>query len=548
MKKTKAIALLLAGSMTMMSLAGCGGKEAAEETTKAAATTAAAAAATTAAAAAEPEVEKPLYPLVDTPVTLKGVYIGTNQASSNTREAWDKVAEVTGITIEWECIEEAALPTLLASNDWPDLFHGVISSSIEYDYGVLGGRFVNYRDYLDIMPHLVKTMEDYPVAAKATVLSNGAMYHPARIDNSVTAVYVRPYVDTSVLEEAGVAMPTTVDEFEQALRDLKEYYGVVNFIPRLDAAVNTWGMMLYAAFGTGCDQEWDVDDNGQVYFAGMSDQMRHYYEYMNRLYEQGLIHPEAATIDQNTAKALELEGNVAFLDYAASSVPADENGEWHISCVPPLTSEYDSTREVLGRTFVNNDFSIWINNDSEYVEELCRLVDIFYATEEVVEGTGLYGAASMQGLEGVHWDYTEDGQSYVQHLTPEYEGKSANTFTACVVKWCNFGRGDALAGKLTNDRNNSYSRQIGFRDNVFPYTSPDPFPKDYLTFTEDQQFVLDNTWTEIDTYVKKMRIEFMTGVTDIESGWDTYLATLDKMGVQDVIKVYQEAYEAYLSK
>ena len=105
-----------------------------------------------------------------------------------------------------------------------------------------------------------------------------------------------------------------------------------------------------------------------------------------------------------------------------------------------------------------------------------------------------------------------------------------------------------MRGGDDHEKNNAYSRQIGFRDNVIPYMESDPFPKEYLNFTEEQQYILDNKWTEIDTYVKKMRIEFMTGVTDIESGWDTYLETLKRMGIEEVVAVYQEAYDAYLSE
>ena len=37
----------------------------------------------------------------------------------------------------------------------------------------------------------------------------------------------------------------------------------------------------------------------------------------------------------------------------------------------------------------------------------------------------------------------------------------------------------------------------------------------------------------------------LTGEKDIEKEWDTYLAMLDEMGLQDVIDVYQEALDRY---
>ena len=542
--KKKLVSLFLAATM-VISMCACGNDEQANaknsETQKTSETQQ-----VETPTASEPTGDESIYPLVDTPITVKGVYLSTNVSEREDRLVWNKVAEITGINIEWEAIDEASIATYMASGDWPDFFHGVLSSNMVYDYGVLGGRFVNYLDYLELMPNVVKTMEDYPMVGKATVLSNGEMYSTCRVDNSVTATQVRPYVETTVLEKAGVKMPATVEEFEQALKDLKDFYGVPSFIPNLNKYKNSWAPMLYAAFGTGCNMAWDVDDNGDVYFAGMCEQMKLYYEYMNNLYDQGLIHQELATLDSTAKKELELSGTVAFLDNAGNAIPADENGEWHVSCVAPLTSEYDKTQEVMGTTYVFSGAGFYINKDSKYVEELCRLVDIAYATEEVVEGSGLYGISFMYGMEGEHWDYNADGKTYTFHVPEGYD--SFTKFQTNEIQWVNFGRADALAGLVTDTPSNNQSRQFGFAEYVNPYMEKEPFPLDFLTFTEDQQYVIDNKWTEIDSYVKKMQVEFITGVSDIETGWDVYCTTLEKMGINEIKTVYQEAYETLMSK
>ncbi|MBQ2803736.1 MAG: hypothetical protein IJF07_07545, partial [Lachnospiraceae bacterium] len=490
------------------------------------------------------EEEKPLYPLVDTPITVKGVYIGTNASDKMDRIVWNEVSELTGINIEWEVIPKEALATYLASGEWPDFFHGTLDNSILYDYGVLGGKFVNYLDYLDVMPHFVNACEDYPMLGKGSVMANGEMYHLLRVDNSVTSTAVRSYVDTSVLDKAGVAMPTTVEELEQALRDLKAFYGEPSFIPKIIDYVNDWGNMLYAAFGTGCSPTWDVDDNGQVYYAATTEQMRLYYTYMNNLYDEGLIHRECATLDASTIKELELSGKVAFIDRAGSSVPADENGVWHITSAPVLTSQYDSTKEVLGNTYVSAVNSFYINSESKYVKELCQMIDISYAEEEVVEGSGLLGQSFIYGIEGEHWQ--RNGDNTYSFFWPE-EYASFNKFQTAELIWANLGRADALAGMVTDTPSNNQARQMGFAKEIIPYMEENPFPEGFLVFTEDQQYVIDNKWTEIETYVNQMRVEFITGVTDIETGWDTYIETLTRMGIDEVVAVYQEAYETLMS-
>lgn len=493
-------------------------------------------------------VEKATYPLVDKPITLKAVYVGINPSDKNTRLVWDRVAEVTGITLEWEVIAEEALPTYLAGGEWPDVFFGTIKDNLIYDYGVLGGRFVDYSKKLNIMPNLVETMEDYPLVKKASTLVSGHIFKIARVDKCVTSTQVRPHTNTDALKNAGVEMPTTVAEFEQALKDLKAYYGVPSFIPKLNTYKTAWAPMLYAAFGTGCDMQWDADDQEKVYFPGMSEQMRRYYTWMNSLYEQGLIHPEVATIDSTAAKQLDLSGTVAFMDYGGTSLGANEAGEYPVTALAPLTSEYDSTQEILGAPGVSMGPAFLINAKSKYVDELCKLLDIAYAKEEVVEGSGLYGISFGYGMENEQWKFNEDGITYSYILPEGYDNYT--TFQKAEIIWNNqhFGREDAFDGLVTDTPGNAQSRQLGYEANINPYLQKDPFPTTFLSFTEDQQYVIDNKWSEIDVYVRKMQVEFITGVTDIETGWDEYCDTLVKMGINDVIAVYQEAYDSFRSR
>lgn len=541
--KKKIVSLLLTAAM-VISVCACGNSEETQNTVKGSETQSSETKQQTEVVESVQENDS-LYPLVDEPITVKGVVVIGNNGRDD-RIVHERVAELTGISIEWEVIDKEALPTLLASGDWPDVLFCNLDNNMLYDYGVLGDKLVNYLEYLDVMPHLAQTFEDFPLMKKGATLSNGELYKLGFVNVATTSTKVRPYVDTSVLEKAGVKMPTTVDEFEQALKDLKEFYGVPSFIPKLNNYANNWSLMLYAAFGTGCNPQWDVEDDGTVYFAGMSDQMKHYYEFLNKLYDQGLIHQELATLDSTAIKELEMTGKVAFLDYAAESMPADENGEWHISCVAPLTSEYDSTQEVMGTPYISMSNSIYISNDSKYVKELCQMLDIAFAKEEVVEGSGLLGMSFVYGIKGEHWDVNDDGKTY--HFYDQEGFDNFNQFVANEAHWYNIGRADYLKDLVPDTPSNSQSRQFGFIENVNPYMEATPFPQAFLVFDEDQQYVIDNKWTEIDTYVKKMQVEFITGVADIETGWDTYCETLKKMGIEEVVAVYQAAYEALLAK
>ena len=78
---------------------------------------------------------------------------------------------------EWIVIDKEAINTFLAS-DWNfDFIHSTaLSGSVVNDYGVLGGMFADYNDYLHLMPHLQATFEEYPEALKLVTETNGEIF------------------------------------------------------------------------------------------------------------------------------------------------------------------------------------------------------------------------------------------------------------------------------------------------------------------------------------------------------------------------------------
>ena len=147
--KKRFLAAVLAASMAMTACGGSSSQSGTEGQTSG-----------SSSAAERVPVENfvPTYPIAEEPITVTGLVVGRDLSVSKDRLAWEKVEEVTGINIEWINIDPESLSTYLAGNDWPDFLHtDELTSSQVNDYGVLGGRFINYLDYLDIMPNLAKT-------------------------------------------------------------------------------------------------------------------------------------------------------------------------------------------------------------------------------------------------------------------------------------------------------------------------------------------------------------------------------------------------------
>lgn len=505
-----------------------------------------------------PPVENyvPSYPIVDELLVLQGVTYGAdpNKAGENNRSVWAEIEKYTNIKIEWTVLESAdALVTYLAGNEWPDIIHtkAELTSSLVNDYGIIGGRFVDWTQYLDIMPNLRKALQDYPEALAKETLLNGEAYGLPRMNGaSATGVVARPYIRTDVLEKAGIKeLPKTVDEFYACLKTLYNYYGEPGLI--MDKAVNTsWAPLLFAAFGELTRIGFDDNGDGTVVHTYSSEQMKEYYKFMNKLYEENLLHKEFLTMKNATKAGLvqKVDSGVAFLPSAAAQGLSAEhltNGNWdYLTCLAPLTSSFDSTQTLAGKLSLGAS-SIYVSAQSEHVEEIMKMLDVSYATEEIVEGSGLYGMSFGYGSEGIGWTWNEDG-TYNQNDGSAFGYSSYTLLQTTELIFYSTGRLDAWGVQATTAVGNARSRQLGFINAVLPYQVTEHlFDETMFKFTDDEQMILDNHLTEINTYDAEMYAAFITGSKDIDAEWNTYVNTLKQMGINEVIEVYQAAYDRW---
>ena len=66
-----------------------------------------------------------------------------------------------------------------------------------------------------------------------------------------------------------------------------------------------------------------------------------------------------------------------------------------------------------------------------------------------------------------------------------------------------------------------------------------------LAFTNDEQSVINEKYTEIETYVNEMIDKFIMGVEPLDH-FDAFAAQVESMGLADVLKAYQDAYNRYM--
>jgi len=68
------------------------------------------------------------------------------------------------------------------------------------------------------------------------------------------------------------------------------------------------------------------------------------------------------------------------------------------------------------------------------------------------------------------------------------------------------------------------------------------YPNVFLT--KEEQDKVNKIQTDLKTYVDQMEAKFIVGDTPL-SKWDEYIATVQKIGVNELVAIYQTAFDRW---
>ena len=514
----------------------------------------------------DPQEDAPFFPLAE-PITIRKLIThNPHEDLGYQRIAWQVLEAHTNITVDysWLVDYEQQLPLILAAGDWPDVFWNELAPDVINEFGVVGGRFVNYIDWLDDMPHLSNMFDMLPDARRGRTSPNGAVYQLMSFSPAATSYQYRMHIRTDLIEQTGLGRPNTTEEFYElgiALRDMLDH-------PPLPGR-QAWGW-FFSAFGPGVEQDWDVPFNdGVVHFMRTSDQGRDYLRFMNRLFESGILHPEYLTMDAATTQALTNEGRFAFAQSELQIIPIESfpSGNWDVCVLAPLISP-----QYAGRT-IRSGQAPWgatalrggaINADSPHVEAIVRMHDTFFALEpyQVDVGGGqivpLQGSNFVWGPQGITWDYTawdangnptEHAQFFPEYFMGVNYGLDFpwNTTTQQTQIMFNspFGLSLVFENTIVADGSNAEARSRGAVAYSLPFARSWWWPPSIVN--ADEQMIVDQFWVEINNHRDMMEARFIMGLACLDNDWDDYVAQMNAMGLPQVLAVRQAAYDRWMA-
>ena len=465
------------------------------------------------------------------------------EQTSQVVRAGDKPAVIKGendtnIEIEWIEIPSSGwkekVNIMFASNDLPDAFIGPINPEINYPQLAVLDDYIE--DYAPSVKALFEARPGYKELlagpdGKIHALAIGDESRPNLIDSMM-------WINQVWLDNLNLEVPTTTDEFYEVLKAFKTQdpnkNGTVgDEIPFTFGNIWGWATAIenvFGAFGVIENGSHSFVKDGKVIFSPEEQGYYDTLEYLNKLYSEGLIDPEALvhSADQYNAKRQELDKVGVFMEYRS-------NADDVFSHVPPLKGPNGDQLVGLNSIVRTEGFSI--TTACKNPEALVRWYDYVNSTPQLKLEWG-------RGERGSFWDFVDDKEEnwwIIRDNKPEEYNNLAEWRTA--VSFAGLTPGhytmelDATQVPHPNDAPDTKAMAI---TEALPFgiNGPSPVQKEL----EDSE-TLSLIRTDLDTYLTKFVADsIMNGIDSAK--WDKHLATLKDLRTDE----YREIYQKYEDK
>lgn len=563
-KSTKLLALLTAGITAASLLAGCGsgGSDSAGTTdqtqktdqaqTEDTASTDDASADAAEDTAADTGAEAAAYPLAEGGTLTYWLQLNPNVSANFTNlgdtELGKNWQENTGVTVEFQHPaagqENEQFNLMVADGNLPDIIErGWVNA---YPGGpekaISDGVIIALNDVIDqYCPNLKKYLSENPDIDRMVKTDNGTYFAFPFIRGEDGLCYtVGSFIRKDWLDELGMEVPTTIDEWHDVLVAFKEEKGAVAPLC-FDNANFKFSNPFAFAYGVGMSSsKFILDDNGEVVYAPAQEGWKEYLTTMHQWYEEGLIDADIATLtgDQVTAKMTTDQAG-ASVGWAASrmqlfmTTAQQENPDYLLVPAPQPAAKAGETAEYAYKENNFPDVGAAITASCENVELAARFLDYGYSEE----GHNLFNF----GTEGVSYNWEGDTAVYTETITNNEDG---------------WPIAQALSKYIRANYNGPFVQDMNYLEQYLQLETAKLCPstwgvetaKDHtlppITPTEEESKELATITNEMDTYVEEMMLKFMFGTESLDN-WDTYIQTLEGMNLQRAIEIEKAAYERY---
>lgn len=451
-----------------------------------------------------------------------------------------------GIHVDWKVYVNSdwgdKKGVLMASGDLPDAFWGSICLS-DADLATNAEYIIPLEDLIaENMPNLTAIFEKDPEMKAICTSRDGHIYSLPKKLPCRPVVGNQVFINQTWLDNLGLSMPDTYEDFYNVLKAFKEQDANGNGDPDDEIPFGAGNTDPIATFllpfePVGNNKYNMIIKDGQPAYRNLTDSYKEGLAWMHKCYEEGLIDAEIFTQDGSMAEAKRMDPNGSLIGVAGGWVPTavfGDNAVDYTALVPVAGPD--------GNRYVESDPGLMNYSRNELVvttqckdpAKLLQWADMFYTEDATIQ--------TYYGSFGTGTTKNEDGTYTV--LDPP-EGKTADLFI-----WENSFRdfGPKFAEDSINDRVSMNPEDgDGLKLEIAKIADPyavEPFPN--VSYTEEQLDTLSTLYSDISSYVSTNETHWITE-GGIEEEWDAYIKQLNQMGFDKFMEIQKEAFDNYES-
>ena len=534
------------------------------------------------AATADIELSEPgTYPIVQTPISFDLITIFNTVETSGTPEDAELTAfmeELTNIRVNWvEVIEsnnaDEKLNLILASGDLPDAFSTPwhFSKQEVYTNGI-NGTFIDLTEIIqERAVNLWTELQKYPWVDDQVRFPGDRYYAMPRIEAGCyhCTMSAKFWVYEPWLDALGLEVPETTEEFRAMLEAFRDGdpngNGIADEIPMAGATTGWNGdpiHFLMNSFIYTDTANYLTRDGGTVEFVANKPEWRQGLQYLNGLYEDGLIAQETYVQQADQMKALVENPNTPIVGsfpagwYGVYSVNGGGTGRF-ADLIPISPVEGPNGFRAARYSPPAAGFQVSITPEAQYPEAIVQMFDYFYSGYEA------QALANNFNQKGVHYReatqeeidsgvVSRDGSpaEFITLQTGTYgEDKKDRGWTRIAPGWQIIARGGMPLEWADDPSRQEYRLMHATKELMEPYKVDAWMPPNLLVADELQDELTDLTQTligaENDGLVGIYTAEFITGSRDINDNaeWEAYVRELERAGVDRYVEIWNDTLQ-----
>ncbi|WP_102412766.1 extracellular solute-binding protein [Beduinella massiliensis] len=505
------------------------------------------------AAAALAEPEPYTLPLSEETVTFtywKPTHTNARQLMTdyNGNEIYQELERRTNVHIEW--IHPAAgqeaeqFNLLVAANDLPDFI--CMESGASYPGGaakaIADGVFLPLEDYVaQYCPNLTAIYEKYPEIAKQMKTNDGHIWGFGELmleEDSTGPIspWAGPAVRVDWLEELGLDMPVTLDDWHEMLVAFRDQKGAQ--VPLIMQKSGLPGMHEFiSAFGVAKDF---YHENNVVKFGPLEAGYKEYLTLMNQWYQEGLLDvdfPSTASDANFYAEYLTTGKAGAICETYQDIVPlynALLGDQGKIAAVPYPKKNADDQLHIgcLTHDVETGHSTVYVNAklDPEKLPIAMRWWDYMYSDEAFM--------LCNWGIEGLTHTIVDGKPQFTDRVLKNEEGLEYALWAWKYKIFNGTFRYTGYAMPPENAQASLDSITTWAKDNdMANMLPPSSIPLEYSA-------EYNGIMTEVYTYRDQMALKFILGTEPLEK-YDEFVETLKTLGIERAIEIQQIALDMY---